>query len=137
MKPVLRQITATTEYSFLVRKDAGDKMLNNWHYHSEIELLYIKKSTGTWLIGDHIGHFKSGDVVMIGPDLPHCFRHEHGYTIQNKKEQGETICLKFLPGIFGDHFLNLPESKEINALLHNCGGGLKLTGKIKDMAAMM
>src|SRR5688500_14504271 len=66
MKPVLRQITATPSWSFLVRKDKGKYMLNNWHYHPEIELLFLKQSSGTWLIGDHIGHYQSGDVVMIG-----------------------------------------------------------------------
>ena len=76
MKPVLRQTTATPANSFIVRRDVGDNMRNNWHYHPEIELLYIKRSCGTWLIGDHIGHFQSGDIIMIGPNVPHCFRHE-------------------------------------------------------------
>jgi hypothetical protein len=65
MKAVLRQITSTPEQSFLIRKDVGENMLNNWHYHPEIELLFIKKSSGTWLIGDHIGHFQDGDVVLL------------------------------------------------------------------------
>ena len=72
MKPVLRQITSTSESSFLVRKDVGEDMLNNWHYHPEIELLFMKRSSGTWLIGDHIGHFQSGDIVLLGANLPHC-----------------------------------------------------------------
>ena len=44
---MLRQITATPEYSFLVRKDVGGNMINNWHYHPEIELLFIQRSVGT------------------------------------------------------------------------------------------
>ncbi len=82
MKPTLRQITTTPEYSFLVRKDIGGNMINNWHYHPEIEILYIQRSVGTWLIGDHIGYYKTGDVVIIGPNLPHCFRHEYDYIMK-------------------------------------------------------
>ena len=86
MKPALRQITTTPEFSFQIRKDVGDSMINNWHYHPEIELLFLKKSSGTWLIGDHIGHFENGDVVLVGANLPHCFQHEYDYLIKQEKE---------------------------------------------------
>lgn len=105
-------------------------MINNWHYHPEIELLFMKKSAGKWLIGDHIGHYKMGDVILIGANLPHTFRHEEIYT-----SDGETICVKFLPEIFGSVFLNLPEAKEIKDLFAKCSCGLKLTGKLKDSVA--
>ena len=134
MKPILRQITATPTYSFLVRRDRGEYMINNWHYHPEIELLFIKKSAGSWLIGDHIGYYKTGDVVMIGANLPHTFRHEEMYTT-DEANAGEAICVKFLPEIFGSVFLDLPEAKQIKELLIKCSCGIKLTGKIKDRVA--
>jgi len=131
MKPVLRQITTSPQSSFLVRRDTGDALLNNWHYHPEIELLYMKKSGGTWLIGDHIGHFQNGDIVLLGANLPHCFRHEHKQSAKKAAMDGEAICVKFVPEIFGDRFFELPETKEIKELLTKCNRGLKLTGKIK------
>jgi AraC-like DNA-binding protein len=132
MKPVLRQITSTSESSFLVRKDVGEDMLNNWHYHPEIEILFIKRSSGTWLIGDHIGNFVNGDIVLLGANLPHCFRHEYDHTIKRDETAGETICIKFVPDVFGSRFFNMPETKEIATLLSNSKCGLKLTGKIKN-----
>ncbi|CAN5790116.1 AraC family transcriptional regulator [soil metagenome] len=134
MKPILRQITATPAYSFLVRSDKGEYMVNNWHYHPEIELLFMKKSAGSWLIGDHIEYYKIGDVVIIGANLPHTFRHEEMYTTGGAKA-GEAICVKFLPEIFGSVFLNLPEAKQIKELLIKCSCGIKLTGKIRDRVA--
>jgi AraC-like DNA-binding protein len=131
MKPVLRQITSTPAHSFLIRKDWGENMLNNWHYHPEIELLFMKRSSGTWLIGDHIGHYQSGDVVMLGANLPHCFRHEYDYIIKRDDTAGETICIKFMPDIFGSSFFNLPEAMEIKKLLSKCNKGLRLLGKTK------
>jgi AraC-like DNA-binding protein len=132
MKPTLRQITSSPQSSFLMRKDTGDRMVNNWHYHPEIELLYIKKSAGTWLIGDHIGPFQSGDIVLIGANLPHCFRHELDFMTHKGKNAGETICIKFVPDIFGAQFLNIPETKAIKALLTKCNCGLQLSGNIKN-----
>ena len=132
MKPALRQSTTTPEYSFQIRKDVGDSMINNWHYHPEIELLFLKKSSGTWLIGDHIGHFENGDVVLVGANLPHCFQHEYDYLTQQGTRAGEAICIKFAPEIFGDQFLDMPETKIIKDLLLKCNCGLKLTGNIKN-----
>ncbi len=137
MKPELRQITSTPQQSFLFRKDVGSQMVNNWHYHPEIELLYIKRSAGTWLIGDHIGPFQSGDMVLLGSNLPHCFRHEYDQIVKRDDKAGETICIKFMPGIFGNHFINLPEIKMLYELLLNCNHGLKLTGKTKESIALM
>jgi len=134
MKPILRQITATPVHSFLVRQDKGEYMVNNWHYHPEIELLLIKRSAGSWLVGDHTGYYKTGDVIMIGANLPHTFRHEKIYTT-GIDAPGETICVKFLPEIFGSAFLNLPETKQIKELLAMCSCGIKLGGKIRDRAA--
>lgn len=107
-------------------------MLNNWHYHPEIELIYIKRSAGTWLVGDHIGPFQSGDMLLIGANLPHCFRHEYDHIIKRDEAAGEAICVKFEPGIFGNQFFNMPEAKEIKELLLKCNYGLKLIGKTKN-----
>ena len=128
MKPQLRQIAAMPQESFLVRKDVGEQMLNNWHYHPEIELLYIRKSTGTWIIGDHIGPFKSGDLILIGSNLPHCFRHEYDQVMRKNKAAGETVCIKFLPDVFGKEFLKMPEAVQVKDLLAACSYGLKLIG---------
>ncbi|WP_343702527.1 AraC family transcriptional regulator [Chitinophaga sp.] len=132
MKPALRQMTATPNLSFTVRKDVGMQMVNNWHYHAEIELLFIRSSAGTWLIGDHIGHFKTGDVVMTGSNLPHCFRHEAAHM-----ENGETICVKFMPEMLGEYFMNLPESKDIRTLFARAANGLRLEGTIREHAGRL
>jgi AraC-like DNA-binding protein/mannose-6-phosphate isomerase-like protein (cupin superfamily) len=129
MKPVLRQMTTTPNLSFTVRKDVGANLLNNWHYHAEIELLFIRHSAGTWLVGDHIGNFQAGDVVMTGSNLPHCFRHEADYA-----ETGETICVKFMPEMLGEYFMGLPEAKDIRALFARAGNGLRLEGATRREA---
>jgi AraC-like DNA-binding protein len=118
-----------------VRKDVGENMLNDWHYHQEIEILYIKKSVGTWIIGDHIGHFQSGDIVIIGANIPHCFRHEYEYIIKKEEVAGEAICVKFAPEIFGNAFLSLPETKAIKNLFSKSARGIQLKGKIKQQAS--
>ncbi|MBZ5856002.1 AraC family transcriptional regulator [Flavihumibacter profundi] len=132
MKPILRQVTATPENSFLVRKDKGSEMINTWHYHPELELLLIRKSAGTWLIGNHTGPFGPGDIVLIGPHLPHCFRHETQYANDNTEATGETICVKFLPGIFGRQFMDLPETRGIRECLAASEFGIRINDSIRE-----
>lgn len=45
--------------------------LARWHYHDEYELHIITSTTGKVFVGDWIGHFEPGQVVLTGPRLPH------------------------------------------------------------------
>jgi AraC-like DNA-binding protein/mannose-6-phosphate isomerase-like protein (cupin superfamily) len=44
---------------------------DHWHYHPASELTFIRKGKGTRLVADHVGSFDSGDLVLIGPNVPH------------------------------------------------------------------
>ena len=45
--------------------------LVRWHYHDDFELHLIVASTGKVFIGDHVGRFSPGQLVLTGPRLPH------------------------------------------------------------------
>ncbi|PUA19241.1 AraC family transcriptional regulator [Glaciimonas sp. PCH181] len=45
--------------------------LIRWHYHDVYELHYIIKSCGKLFVGDYIGEFGPGNLVLTGPRLPH------------------------------------------------------------------
>jgi AraC-like DNA-binding protein len=138
MKPTLRKAVPAPESSFVVRKDVGRKMKNNWHYHAECELLFIKRSRGIWLVGDYKDTFESGDVILLGSGIPHSFRHENKYIMEEESEQGEALVTLFSPEIFGEYFLSLPESKEIKNLLELSKRGLKMKGTtMKNIGIIM
>lgn len=44
---------------------------DHWHYHPACELTFISTGSGTRLVADHIELFESGDLVLIGPNVPH------------------------------------------------------------------
>ncbi len=137
MKPTLRKAIPEVESSFVVRKDIGPKMKNNWHYHAECELLCIKKSSGIWLIGDYTGNFESCDVILLGSGTPHSYRHENKYIGEDESEHGEALVTLFSPEVFGESFLNLPESKGIKNLLELSKRGLKIKGKSREIIGMI
>jgi AraC-like DNA-binding protein len=45
--------------------------LARWHYHDEYELHQIVATSGKAFVGDWIGPFQPGHVVLCGPRLPH------------------------------------------------------------------
>jgi AraC-like DNA-binding protein len=45
--------------------------LSRWHYHEEYELHMIVATSGKAFVGDWIGPFQPGHLVLTGPRLPH------------------------------------------------------------------
>ena len=72
MKPFLERVPRKmdTSWSMLHRRlDAGVPF--QWHHHPEFELTLTLNSRGQRFIGDHVGGYEEGDLVMVGPDLAH------------------------------------------------------------------
>ncbi len=42
-----------------------------WHFHPEYELHQVVATRGRYFVGDHIGEFEPGNLVLTGPNLPH------------------------------------------------------------------
>jgi len=135
MKATLKKATPNPEQSFNIHKDIGHAMSSAWHYHPECELLVLKRTYGTCLIGDHVGPFKNGDVFLFGPNLPHTFRGEKKYLERDDAKIGETIVILFQNNIWGDAFLNLPEISPIVKLLQLGKLGLRLKGATRRKVA--
>lgn len=45
--------------------------LVRWHYHDEYELHLIVQTHGKVFVGDYVGYFEPGHLVLTGPRLPH------------------------------------------------------------------
>ena len=45
--------------------------LIRWHYHEDYELHLVVATSGKFFVGDYIGNFEPGNLVLTGPRLPH------------------------------------------------------------------
>ena len=46
-----------------------------WHYHPEFELTYIVSGRGIRYVGNGFEYFEENDLVLLGPNLPHCWKN--------------------------------------------------------------
>lgn len=98
-----------------------------WHYHPEFELTWVVRSAGTRFVGDHIARYYAGDLVLLSPNLPHCWHNE---TPEPGGDQPELFVAQFNPESFGAGFLSLREAAPIARLLESANCGLQFTGPV-------
>ena len=134
MRPQLLKVLKGPDRSFSVRRDLFP-INNRWHYHSEVELIHIKKGEGTQFIGDSIKRFKSGDVVLVGSNLPHYWRFDDVYYEENTKAIADVRVAHFNENFWGNQFLELPENLNLKTVLEKARRGLQITGKTKQKVA--
>lgn len=96
-----------------------------WHYHPEIELIFVCGGSGKRQIGSNISYFSDGDLVLMGSNLPHC-----GMTNENTNNDYEMV-IQFKPDFLGEHFFGLPEMQRISALLEKSKAGIVFSENIK------
>lgn len=95
---------------------------HSWHYHPECEVSYIVKGTGKCFIGDSVTSFSAGDLIFVGPNIPHCWVSDDDQT------QNEMMVLQFSPHCLGQGFLDAPEALELNTLLCKAKRGIQIHG---------
>lgn len=131
MKPLYRKLPGKIESSFSVRHDVMPNYGNIWHYHSELELHYNIHGEGVRFIGDNIGNFSSGELILLGENLPHAWRCREEYYQPNSGLHIEAIVMHFLPTCLGKDILNLPEAYPIPKLFDRAKSGMIILGEAK------
>ncbi|MCF8715992.1 helix-turn-helix domain-containing protein [Joostella atrarenae] len=128
-KPALEVINPTfgSSFSFIKFDENENQNALYWHYHPEIELVYVKGGSGKRQIGSHISYYTDGDLILIGTNLPHC-----GFTDKHTGNENEVV-IQMLPDFLGEELMSKPEMNNITLLFKRCKGGLAFTGKTKEV----
>ena len=128
-KPSLEKINPPFGSSILVKRfseTSGDRR-PIWHFHPELELVYVNGGSGKRHIGNHLSYFGNGELVFIGSNLPH-----YGFTDRLSGNKLETV-VQMRPDFMGDMFLELPEMSAIGKLFERSKMGLSFHGKTKKV----
>ena len=138
MKPLFHKVPTKLQSSFSIRHDIKPRFDTIWHYHPELELHLTIRGEGVRFIGDNISNFSSGELALLGENLPHTFRCKDEYFAANSTLEVEAIVIHFLPDCLGKDILNLPEAYLIPKLLEKAKQGMIINGKAKEkLSALM
>jgi AraC-like DNA-binding protein len=137
MKPHLLNVSTNSVDSFSARRDIMPDVNNLWHYHSALELIYIKKGRGTQFIGDSIKNFNDGDVVLLGSNLPHYWRFDPEFFEETTGESVDVYAIHFKEDFLGAAFIDLPENQELKKIIAQSKQGIKLEGISKAKIASL
>ncbi len=91
-----------------------------WHYHPEYELTYIISGNGRRLVGDCYEDFAAGDLVLLGPNLPHTWVSE-----KTKGNTCEAIVIQF-GELFTNTLLQFPEMEKMEKLFALASRGISI-----------
>ena len=71
MEPDLEVVQIGRDRSFKAWEHGYPFRTVRWHFHPECELHHVVATHGRCFVGDYIGDFAPGHLVLTGPNLPH------------------------------------------------------------------
>ena len=99
--------------------------LARWHYHDEYELHLITATSGKAFVGDWIGQFQPGHLVLTGPRLP------HNWVTMDLPEGGvaeRDLVIQFQHAPLEQACQTIPELNELMPLLERSRHGIEFFG---------
>ncbi|WP_414449129.1 AraC family transcriptional regulator [Burkholderia sp. 22PA0099] len=120
-QPDLELVAVPRDESFKVWSHGYPYRTVRWHFHPEYEIHLITATSGKYFVGDHIGDFTPGNLVMTGANLPH-----NWVSHVPREERVDERCLVLQ---FGAEFVErviaaFPEFRRVEALLDAARWGL-------------
>ncbi|MFC0516745.1 helix-turn-helix domain-containing protein [Mucilaginibacter angelicae] len=128
MKAQFEQLRTNTDFifnAFMLDKDGFDAP---FHFHPEYELTFILSSAGTRYVGNHFEDFKENDMVLLGPNLPHCWKNH-----ANQTQAASAVVVHWDQYLIDKKWLDSPAFTRIKKMLQHAAGGLRFQGPgLKD-----
>ncbi len=90
-----------------------------WHYHPEYELTYILSSHGVRYAGNTVENFQEDDLVMLGPNLPHCWKNTG-----TEQRKASAIVIHWNSNLVGSEWFRQSEFQGIKSLFQKSAKGI-------------
>lgn len=124
-RAVREVITADPVSSFRFYVHEEPHPFAGWHFHPEYEVHLILRTSGRYVVGDAVGAYDPGQLVLVGPDLPHHWIADRG--------ERATVPDAHAVLHFGDAWLRgcqsaLPELCALDPLLRRAAHGVEFLG---------
>lgn len=126
-KPTLEKINPGPDNSVFVRQTSEQRSSPPfWHFHPELELIYVDKGEGRRHIGNHLSYFHNSQLLLIGAKLPHS-----GFSDKFTRTGSETY-IQFKQDFLGESFFQTPEMNSIEGLFERAKKGVLFQPEVKE-----
>lgn len=115
-----------SSFRLLHTKTKAEEYPWEYHCHPEYEIVCVINGSGTRHVGNHLSSYSDGDLVFIGPNLPHA-----GFGL-NARGYHEEIVIQVKEEIFNQSILSRPEMNIVHNLLEHAKYGICFTGSTKE-----
>jgi AraC-like DNA-binding protein/mannose-6-phosphate isomerase-like protein (cupin superfamily) len=126
MKAVFQRLTTEPEEGFVFKDIRSASFDCPWHVHPEYELILVIQGKGYRIVGDNIARLSAGDMVLVGPGLPHIWQDEPP---PNGRSSVHLFLVQFEERFLGEGLLRLPAMEPVRRLLQQSRRGLHVVGR--------
>ncbi|MGQ8337454.1 AraC family transcriptional regulator [Sunxiuqinia sp. A32] len=126
MEYIFEKIYVPHQHSFITREMELKKNSARVHSHKNYELNFILSGSGKRIVGNNISAFEKNDLVLMAPNLPHCWEITHTDT----NDTPRCIVIHFYENLITSDFFNKPELETIVDLLREAEAGIFFNGPI-------
>lgn len=106
-------------------KEVDEYFLNSpFHFHDTCEIVLIEEGYGKRIVGDHIEEFEEGDMVLMGPNLPHIWQTDNVFYHKRRDLRVKATVIYFAPELVLSLIAGTPEAEVITELFAKASRGL-------------
>jgi AraC-like DNA-binding protein len=134
MKPIFQRLTSQPEEGFSFKTIRGASFDCPWHVHPEYELILVIHAHGYRIVGDNVSRLSAGDMVLVGPGLPHIWQDE---PVGRRPPSIHARLIQFEDKFLEHGLLRLPAMGPIRRLLRRAQRGLHIVGETHAKVAVL
>jgi AraC-like DNA-binding protein len=120
MKPNFEYSLLKAESSFRTFLKKQDVVRTPLHYHPNYEMNFVIKGLGTRYVGNNIEQFEEGDLILLAPNIPHCWKN-----VDKEQQPYASLVIQWKEDFLGDGWSDISEFENIKRLLKLSNKGIK------------
>lgn len=133
MKPFYQKLVSLPLQSVIFYDEEVPHFSVPWHFHPEMEILLVVRSSGMCYVGDGIHRFAEGEISIIGENIPHWWKSDSKYLDPENTSGVKALIIQFKKEVFETNFIQLHEMNAIRNLFGRLQRGIRFNGKSRKI----
>ena len=129
MKVVQFTVPVARDHSIHIQEDLLPHFYEHLHRHTETQITYVIKGTGTLIAGNIMQPFGPGDLFIIGANQSHLFKSDPGYFEKDGLLNIHSLNIYFDSKGYLNSLLQCPERAMVKKFIESSSHGLQASSE--------